>query len=149
MLPGASSAVRQYIETIPTAGGSQATGTGGGKTTIPTAVARRIAEQAGESAPLLERVVSSEAYGAPPQFEAATGTQTRSSGPKRRHSGTPATTQTTPRPPAPAAPAALPPAPGAVSALAGTASAEGVVFLGALVLALCVGLLPRLRRQRD
>src|SRR4051812_14754742 len=147
---------------IPTASGSQPTGTGGRKAEIPAATKRQIAKQAGEAAPLLERVVSSEAYGAPAQFQAPAETQPppqpkpQQQQPQKQQPQKPVpkprptvTHETAPKPPRVLPPAELPAAPSPVSALTGTAGVEGVVFVGALALALGAGLLPRLRRQTN
>ena len=63
---GASSAVSQYVEMVPTASGDEAVGVGAPTTTrLPPPVSRRIDTDAGEEAAGLRKVVTSSSYGAP------------------------------------------------------------------------------------
>jgi hypothetical protein len=62
---GGSSAVQQYVEQLPTACGNQATGTGSGETKLPKSIERKIDSQAGSQAPILKKLATSKAYGAP------------------------------------------------------------------------------------
>jgi hypothetical protein len=152
-LPGAG-AIQQYIESIPTATGSQAAGVGAKKTSIPPAIKRRIVRKAGSNAPLLEHVVASQSYGAPPTFSARTTpapvTQpVRRSRPARSRPArsTPATRAPAPRQPVvhtPAAQAVLPPAPGAASTALGSFGGGGWLFL--LVLVAAIAAVPLARR---
>jgi len=64
--PGTSAAVSQYVEQIPTSSGPQATGIG--KETfkpLPRRAKAKLVRQGGEDAPLLEKIATSSAYGAP------------------------------------------------------------------------------------
>ncbi len=62
-----AAAVCQYVEQIPTSGGSQATLPGGKARTTPLAPAlrRRLFSEAGKDAALLEQIATSSAFGAP------------------------------------------------------------------------------------
>ncbi len=65
-LPGGPGAVDQYVEDVPTGGGSShPTKDTPTKTGVPSSLADQIAAQGGSDAPLLTEVVSSSAYGAP------------------------------------------------------------------------------------
>lgn len=65
--PPGDSAVAQYVEMIPTAGGGSASGASTGPSaSIPAGLAKRI-NKAGKDASVLTRVVSSPALGAPPR----------------------------------------------------------------------------------
>ena len=59
------SAVDQYVEDVPTGGGSSVPGSGGGNSNLPTGVSAQISEQGGSDAPLLNQVATSSTYGAP------------------------------------------------------------------------------------
>jgi hypothetical protein len=149
-LPGASSAIRQYIEMIPTASGSVAAGSGTSEAAIPAATQKRIDRKGGANTDLLVKVATSGAYGAPAQFSPTPATSlvetpvTPRVKPAKRV--TPARTakpkQVKPHPAPPvhrvAAPVAIPRAPGALSAASGSFGTGGLLF--ALVLAAALGL---------
>jgi hypothetical protein len=61
------SAVDQYVEDVPTGGGSSVPGSGGKpkNTNLPPGVTAQIADQGGDDADLLNQVASSSDYGAP------------------------------------------------------------------------------------
>ena len=59
------SAVDQYVEDVPTGGGSSVPGSGGGSSNLPPGVSAQISDQGGSDAPLLSQVATSSAYGAP------------------------------------------------------------------------------------
>jgi hypothetical protein len=60
------SAVDQYVEDVPTGGGSAVPGSGGGSdSNLPPGVSAQISEQGGSDAPLLDQVATSSTYGAP------------------------------------------------------------------------------------
>ena len=59
------SAVDQYVEDVPTGGGSSVPGSGGGNSNLPPGVTAEIADQGGSDAPLLNQVATSSTYGAP------------------------------------------------------------------------------------
>jgi hypothetical protein len=59
------SSVAQYTEQIPTACGSNATGASKKSRSVPKSIERKIDSQGGQEAPLLKKIVSEEAYGAP------------------------------------------------------------------------------------
>jgi hypothetical protein len=135
-LPGASPAIMQYIEMIPTANGSEAVGTGQGKAAIPAVTREKIERTPGSEAELLEKVVSSEAYGAPERFSPlpkSAGGVVEPNGvdPTRSRAGSRVT---------------VPSPPSAASAALGTFGVHGLVLILALGAALGVGLLPRLSR---
>lgn len=65
-MPGGPGAVDQYVEDVPTGGGSShPTKDTPTKTDVPASVAEQIAVQGGSDAPLLTEIVSSSTYGAP------------------------------------------------------------------------------------
>ena len=59
------SSVAQYTEQIPTACGSSATGGSSKSRSVPKSIERKIDSQGGQDAPLLKKIVSEKAYGAP------------------------------------------------------------------------------------
>jgi hypothetical protein len=59
------SSVAQYVEQVPCPSGSQATGTGTKKRTVPKQIQTKIEKQGGSDAKTLETIVSSESAGAP------------------------------------------------------------------------------------
>src|SRR5262245_46289787 len=59
------SSVAQYTEQIPTACGSNATGASKKARSVPKNIERKIDTQGGQDAPLLKKIVSEKAYGAP------------------------------------------------------------------------------------
>jgi hypothetical protein len=165
--PHVDPAVAQYIEMIPTAEGAAASGSGGHQAAIPAPARKKIEQQAGANAGLLTKVVQSQSYGAPAQFQsepppqptepAPTTTATTTTAPT-----TTASTTTTPKAtarkakhPKPAAtpawvapaPAALPPPPNAFSTALGSVGADGVLFALVLVGVLGFAALPRLTRK--
>jgi hypothetical protein len=150
-------AIAQYVEMIPTAGGSAAAGTGKHEAAIPPAAKEQIAKDGGANAGLLTKVVGSQSYGAPAQFQAEPPPQTEPSPPSKpaRKATKPAQSTTTskqtpPRETAPLwvepAPAPVPPAPGAFSTVFGSLGAGGVLFALALVGVTGFAVLPRLTR---
>jgi len=75
-LPGGPGAVDQYVEDVPTGGGStHPTKDTPTKNAVPASLAEQIAAQGGSDSPLLAEIVSSSTYGAP---------QRRGSGPPER-----------------------------------------------------------------
>lgn len=64
--PPESSAVEQYRESVPTSGGARLVGAASERATpLPPTLAERVEQQAGKDAPLLKRVATSSAFGAP------------------------------------------------------------------------------------
>jgi hypothetical protein len=121
-----SPAIKQYMELLPTASGSQPSKTGQREAAIPAATQKAIA-RSGASAPLLKKVVASQGYGAPPTFSAG------------RHDdriGRPSSVTRS----------ALPAAPGAASAGLGAFGGTGLVFVIVLGLTLLGAALLRFRR---
>ena len=110
------------MELLPTASGSQPSKTGKREAVIPAATQKAIA-QSGASAPLLKKVVASQAYGAPPAFRAG------------RHDDRAGATRS-----------ALPAAPSAGAAGIGAFGGTGIVFAIVLGLMLLGSALLRLRR---
>jgi hypothetical protein len=149
--PTPTSAIAQYIEMVPTASGSVAAGRGTGTAKIPPATERQIEEKSGANAKLLTKVVSSEAYGAPSEYQAppAEPTPTNSAPapvrPKRPAAKPkPAAAQA----PKPLARAPVPPAPNPLSAAFGTLGDGGALFVLALTCAIGVGVGARFARNR-
>jgi hypothetical protein len=64
---GGPSSVQQYVEQLPQACGSSATGTGQKQRKLPASIERKIQQQGGKQAQLLENIATSEQYGAPQQ----------------------------------------------------------------------------------
>ncbi len=62
-----ASSVAQYVEQIPTSCGNHATGTGNRSTKLPRSIQKKIDQQGGSDATLLQNIATSESYGAPPQ----------------------------------------------------------------------------------
>ena len=73
---GGSSAVQQYVEQLPTACGNQASKTGTHETKLPKSIEQKIDSQAGSQAPILKKIATSEAYGAPQRTIKAQRTKT-------------------------------------------------------------------------
>jgi hypothetical protein len=72
--------VDQYVENVPTAAGAQASGwSQGNAKKLPVSIRRRITEQAGSDARVLNKIATSPTYGAPGQTPKAQKTQKRSS----------------------------------------------------------------------
>jgi hypothetical protein len=64
--PEDASAILQYVEAVPTAGGDRAVGVGVAEAEpLPPAVAQHVEQQAGPEAEALKTVATSSAYGAP------------------------------------------------------------------------------------
>lgn len=64
--PPQSPSVLQYLESLPTSGGSVATGTKGART-LPASLTRKIDRLGGGDAPVLKSIAEAAAYGAPQQ----------------------------------------------------------------------------------
>lgn len=64
---GGPSSVQQYVEQIPQACGSHATGTGTKQRTLPPKIKHKIQKQGGTDKKLLKNIATSEQYGAPQQ----------------------------------------------------------------------------------
>ncbi len=78
--PPDSGGVDQYVEDVPTAGGSTVPGKGKDKDeTIAPSVATQIDEQGGADAPLLTEIATSSDYGAGPKFGPKTANEDVSS----------------------------------------------------------------------
>ena len=155
-LPGASPAIRQYIEMIPTASGSVAAGGGRGEVTIPATTQKKIERGAGKNADLLKKVVAARAYGAPAQFSAppspaSAATTTTTASQPSKPSTRPSSNRTAERQPAAPAQvvvtAPLPAEPSRLSAAFGTNGIGGALFLIALACAVGLSALPRLARR--
>jgi hypothetical protein len=83
-------AISQYVETIPTSGGSAVVGTGGRSTKkLPAAITKKIEKQAGNGASALELIATASDYGAPQQSLTAISEQLAK--PKQRAGTTKAT----------------------------------------------------------
>jgi hypothetical protein len=66
--PGSSAAVQQYVEQIPTSTGLLFTVFGKPHTKpLPAPIQKKLTQQGGQDAPLLQQVATSSAYGAPQQ----------------------------------------------------------------------------------
>jgi hypothetical protein len=66
---GGPSSVQQYVEQLPQACGSSATGTGNQQRKLPASIAHKIDQQSGNqaTADLLKNIATSQSYGAPTQ----------------------------------------------------------------------------------
>jgi hypothetical protein len=153
--PPVNAAISQYVEMVPTVDGPAASGSGKAKAVIPPSTKREIDQRGGADADLLTKVVSSEAYGAPQQFQAApppsTTTTSKPVSPKPHPKPSrPAPRPTTPRAVEPAVlpPAPLPPAPSAASAAFGSLGGAGLLFALALVGGLGLAVIPAARRRQ-
>lgn len=62
---GGPSSVQQYVEQLPTSCGSHASGSGNRQTKLPASLEQEIQTKGGKDAALLEKIATSEAYGAP------------------------------------------------------------------------------------
>jgi hypothetical protein len=159
--PAVNPAIAQYVEMVPTATGTVASGNDGSKAEIPGRTRQQIKAHGGSDADLLTKVVSSEGYGAPKQYSSATST-TATQSTASTTTSTPAkpkpkpaaarpkpATPTAPKPDKPPkiAAAPLPAAPNPFSSATGSFGVEGLLFVLAMIAAVVVAVAPRLRRQ--
>jgi hypothetical protein len=159
--PAVDPAIAQYVEMVPTATGPVAAGRGKGAAKVPPATEKQIEKEAGTNAELLTKVVSSEAYGAPTEYQAPPARAPAAPASPAQPTPAPAPAKPAPvRPKNPAAqpePAAqpapkplprvpLPPAPNPLSAAFGTLGTGGALFVLALAGAIGLGVGARLAR---